>query len=106
MKSVRNRRKELGGVAMQSSPTFRRRLIGGVALAAALWAGQAIAQEEEATSVEELVVTAPNYVPTTNTAATKIDIPLVETPQSISVITRDQMDVLNIQDLQEAVRYT
>ena len=90
---------------MQSSPSFRRRLIGGVALAAALCAGQAVAQEES-TSVEELVVTAPNYVPTTNTAATKIDIPLVETPQSISVITRDQLDVLNIQDLQEAVRYT
>jgi iron complex outermembrane receptor protein len=56
--------------------------------------------------VEELVVTAPNYVPTTNLGATKVAIPLVETPQAVSVITRDQIDVLNVQTLQQAVRYS
>jgi iron complex outermembrane receptor protein len=89
---------------MRSIP-FRRSLFCGVALAAGMCAGAAVAQDE-ATAVEELVVTAPNYVPTTNLSATKIDIPLIETPQSISVITRDQLDILNVQDLQEAVRYT
>ena len=54
----------------------------------------------------ELVVTARRYVPDTNISATKIAIPLIETPQSISVITRDQIDVLNVQNLQQAVRYT
>ena len=84
---------------------FRRTLFCSVALAAGMCAGAAMAQDDS-TQVEELVVTAPNYVPTTNTSATKIDIPLVETPQSITVITRDQLDILNVQDLQEAVRYT
>src|SRR5882672_2080187 len=61
---------------------------------------------QETGSLEEVIVTARNYVPTTNLAATKIAIPLIETPQSISVITRDQIDVLNVQNLQQAVRYT
>jgi iron complex outermembrane receptor protein len=84
---------------------FRKALFCSVALAAGMCAGAAMAQDQS-TEVEELVVTAPNYVPTTNLSATKIDIPLIETPQSISVITRDQLDILNVQDLQEAVRYT
>ena len=93
------------GAAMINRTSYRRILLAGAALAAAsLGAGAAVAQD--ATSVEELVVTAPNYVPTTNTSATKIDIPLIETPQSITVVTRDQMDILNMQNLQEAVRYT
>src|SRR6184192_1082825 len=57
-------------------------------------------------SLCEVVVSAPRYVPDTNISATKIAIPLIETPQSISVITRDQIDVLDFQNLQQAVRYT
>ncbi|MCB4825284.1 TonB-dependent siderophore receptor [Roseicella aerolata] len=37
---------------------------------------------------------------------TKTDTPLIETPQAISVITRDQMDLRQVQSLSEAVRYT
>lgn len=77
-------------------------LLVSIAVLAAL-TGTSFAQDEV---IEELVVTAPNYVPTTNLSATKIAIPLIETPQSISVITRDQIDVLNFQNLQQAVRYT
>jgi iron complex outermembrane receptor protein len=57
-------------------------------------------------ALKEVVVTAPKYVPTTNTSATKIAIPLVETPQAITVINRDQIDLLDMQNLSQAVRYT
>ncbi|TPG21826.1 TonB-dependent siderophore receptor [Sphingomonas koreensis] len=54
----------------------------------------------------DIVVTARNYVPQGAQTATKTDIPLIETPQSISVVTRDQIDLLNFTDTQQAVRYT
>ncbi|OYX12894.1 MAG: TonB-dependent siderophore receptor, partial [Rhizobiales bacterium 32-66-8] len=46
------------------------------------------------------------YVATRNTAGTKTDTPLVETPQSISVVTRQELDDRNVQTLTEAVNYT
>lgn len=60
----------------------------------------------QANGVAEVVVTAHNYVPRGSQTASKSDIPLIETPQSISVITRDQIDLLNFVDAQQAVRYT
>lgn len=80
-------------------------LLAGVAAAGLIAQGSAALADDTAPTVQEVVVTAPHYVPSTNTAATKIAIPLVETPQSISVVTRDQIDVLNMQDLSQAVRY-
>ena len=53
-----------------------------------------------------IIVSARHYVPTGSMTASKTDIPLIETPQSISVITRDQIDLLNFIDAQQAVRYT
>jgi iron complex outermembrane receptor protein len=87
--------------------TFRARalLLSSAALASALAFGGAASAQDD-TTVEEVVVTAPNYVPTTNTSATKLNIPLIETPQSITVITRDQIDLQNWTNLQQAVRYT
>ncbi|MFT4182108.1 MAG: TonB-dependent receptor plug domain-containing protein, partial [Rhizobium sp.] len=38
--------------------------------------------------------------------ATKIDTPLVETPRSVSVVTRKEMEQRGAQDLIEAVRYS
>ena len=40
------------------------------------------------------------------TGATKTDTPLLETPQSISVVTRDQMDAQGATTLVESLRYT
>ena len=54
----------------------------------------------------EIVVTAPGFVPEDATSALKTDAPLIEVPQSVSVITRDQIDLLNFIDVQQAVRYT
>jgi iron complex outermembrane receptor protein len=54
----------------------------------------------------DIIVRAPNYVPSGSMSATKSDAPLIETPQSISVISRDQIDLLSFVDVQQAVRYT
>jgi iron complex outermembrane receptor protein len=45
------------------------------------------------------------YVANDSTLATKTDTPLLETPQSISVITRDEIDAQAPQSLNEALRY-
>jgi iron complex outermembrane receptor protein len=54
----------------------------------------------------DIIITARHYVPEGAETATKSNIPLIQTPQSISVITRDQIDLLNFVDAQQAVRYT
>lgn len=46
------------------------------------------------------------YVAKRAKTATKTDTPIVETPQSISVITRDQMRDQNVQSVQDALRYS
>jgi len=52
-------------------------------------------------------VTAPlGYVATSATTATKTDTPLIETPQSVSVITQDQLTSRDVQSLGEALRYS
>lgn len=45
------------------------------------------------------------YVANDSALGTKTDTPLLETPQSISVITRDQLDAQAPQSINEAVRY-
>ncbi|WP_249976281.1 TonB-dependent siderophore receptor [Vreelandella olivaria] len=42
----------------------------------------------------------------TISAATKTDTPLVETPQSVTVIERNELDARGVQNLNEAARYT
>ncbi|PSQ97889.1 MAG: TonB-dependent siderophore receptor [Bacteroidetes bacterium SW_9_63_38] len=46
------------------------------------------------------------YVPEEVTSATKIGAPLSETPQSVSVVTRDRLAALSIDRVSEALRYT
>ena len=46
------------------------------------------------------------YVAETTSVATKTNTPIVEIPQSISVITRQQLDERNVQTLSEALTYT
>lgn len=89
----------------------RVRGTGRLTLAAALSlaAGTADAQDAPRTTESAdgtIVVTAPRYVPKGSVTASKSDIPLIQTPQSVSVVTRDQIDLLNLIDGQQAVRYT
>tara|TARA_R110001592_G_scaffold81299_5_gene241396 strand:- start:4141 stop:6615 length:2475 start_codon:yes stop_codon:yes gene_type:complete len=46
------------------------------------------------------------YVARRSATGTKTDTPLIETPQSISVITRDQMAAQGVQNIDQALRYT
>ncbi|NYZ13152.1 TonB-dependent siderophore receptor [Azospirillum sp. RWY-5-1] len=46
------------------------------------------------------------YVARQSAMATKTDTPLIETPQSVSVVTRDQMDAQAVRNLADALNYT
>jgi iron complex outermembrane receptor protein len=46
------------------------------------------------------------YVATRSATGTKTDTPLIETPQSISVVTRDQIEAQNADSAKQALRYT
>lgn len=46
------------------------------------------------------------FVAERGATGTKTDTPLIETPQSISVITRDQMDSQRVNDVGDVLRYT
>ncbi|WP_447922695.1 TonB-dependent siderophore receptor [Achromobacter aegrifaciens] len=46
------------------------------------------------------------YVATVSASATKTDTPLIETPQSVSVVTREQMTEQGAQTLNQVLRYT
>ncbi|AVT77513.1 ligand-gated channel [Rhodopseudomonas palustris] len=50
--------------------------------------------------------TSDRYVVRTSATATKTDTPVLETPQSISTITRRQMDDQNVQTVANALRYS
>jgi iron complex outermembrane receptor protein len=73
-------------------------------LIGAVLAGPGIAQAQD--ELGEVVVTAPKYVSTEGRSASKSDIPLVEMPQSVSVVSRDMIDLLNWTSLNESVRYS
>ncbi|WP_095011936.1 TonB-dependent siderophore receptor [Tsuneonella mangrovi] len=99
-----------------SANRIRSTLLVGIA-AGAVIAVPAHAQEASDSSAPKtvkttengettIVVVAKNFVPAAAVTATKSDIPLVETPQSVSVVSRDQIDLLNFTDAQQAVRYT
>ncbi len=55
--------------------------------------------------VEEIIVTAARRA-SSSAAGTKTNTPLIETPQSITVITRDILEDRGVIDLNEALRYT
>ncbi len=78
--------------------------LASVGVGALTAAAPAFAAED--TAVEQLIVTAPKYVPTGATTASKSQTPLVEVPQSVTVISRDQIDLLDWSTLGQVVRYT
>ena len=61
---------------------------------------------EETLNVTAKNANADGLVATSSQSATKTTTPLAEIPQSVSVITRQQMDVQNARSLNEALRYT
>jgi iron complex outermembrane receptor protein len=91
-------------------------LLAGASLAmpmAALAQSPALSSQSSASGIQAtrqddgaIIVLAPSFVPDGAITASKTDTPLIETPQSVSVVTRDQIDLLNFIDVQQAVRYT
>lgn len=78
--------------------------LGAVSVLALAWACGAWASDEPQ-AVSEVVVT--GHTPDTRAvSATKGDTPLVETPQSISVIDRSDLDLRVVQNLNQALRFT
>ncbi|MGX9119945.1 TonB-dependent receptor plug domain-containing protein [Mesorhizobium sp. BHbsci] len=92
----------------------RNLLIAAMSLPVLLGSGHAVAQEATTTldpinvqeRVESAFGTVDGYVATQGSTATKTDTPLIETPQSISVITKDQMEAQAVDSLTSALRYT
>lgn len=67
----------------------------------------ALAQEtsDKDSKIETVVVTA-KMISTNASTATKTDTPIIETPQSISVINQQQLILQNPQDLNQAIGYS
>jgi len=86
----------------------RRTALASAALGLVLAAGQGARAETPLASavatVSEVVV-AGAHTHNDAVAGTKAETPLVETPQSISVIDRSQLDLLNVASLNQALRY-
>nr|AMJ34015.1 TonB-siderophor: TonB-dependent siderophore receptor [uncultured bacterium] len=78
-------------------------------LAVATLAGQALAEETlvvTASSNEDPTAPVKGIVATKTLSATKTAAGLVKTPQSVSVITRDQMAALDVTSVSQALRYS
>ncbi|MDE7547608.1 TonB-dependent siderophore receptor [Acetobacter fabarum] len=60
---------------------------------------------QDAMALEESIEVRARRSSTTASSATKSDTPLVETAQSVTVITRNEMDVRGVLNLNQAVRY-
>ncbi len=65
---------------------------------------QVDATDVDATDLDRVVVTA--AIPKSSGTVTKTDTPLIEIPQSVSIITRQQMQERGIHGVEEAVWYT
>lgn len=81
--------------------------VSNIALAPSL-RGQTAPQPSEAADLVKLPHFEVNTtkVATESTVGTKINTPLLATPQSVSVVTRSEMDERGVQNLNDAVSYT
>jgi len=84
------------------------RLLGGSGLGYSIENGTVVVAPQPA-GADTLTVTGQSSpyssVPHQPSSATKTDTPLLEVPQSVSVVTRERMDQQNVQSVTEALRY-
>ncbi|SES87224.1 TonB-dependent siderophore receptor [Stigmatella erecta] len=96
---------------------FSRRVAGVSVLALATAAGAQEAQQQEGNAItletfrvegKKESATGPieGYTAERTAAGTKTDTALIETPQAVSVVGREQMDAQQVQSVAEATRYT
>lgn len=103
-------------VRIKRGRTARFLGVSVLALCAASQIGVARAQESGAQQLEEINVQGQGketaegpvdgYVASRTATGSKTDTPLVETPQSISIVTRDEIEDRGATTLQEALAYT
>jgi iron complex outermembrane receptor protein len=98
---------------LRSARRARRAALAGVALGAIICAGHAQAQSSDAITLDTIQVQGERasgpvngYVARRSDSATKTDTPLIETPQSVTVVTRQQMTDQAAQSVGQALRYT
>src|ERR1044072_7218204 len=79
-----------------ATPSVRlaQAVVAALLVAPLAHAQESSGQPESSGQLEELIVTAPKYVSSGSLSAMKSDTPLVEIPQSVTVISRDQIDLL------------
>ena len=82
---------------------IRRALLGGVALA--LPSAPAWADEEAADAPIVVTGERQGYAIHDSSTATKTPTALIDTPQTVTVVTRQQLDDLAVQQLGDALRY-
>ncbi|MEH6490400.1 TonB-dependent siderophore receptor [Hyphomonas oceanitis] len=88
---------------------MKKILLAGVC-AAACWSGSAgaqgrAAQAEDAEKIEDTVVVVATGL-STATSTTKTDSPIIESPQSISVISREEIDLRAASTIADALSYS
>ena len=107
----------MGATTMAERAAWRRRvwLASTVALAVTATAGTAMAQDAGATALETVTVEGGKdtgrgpdrgVVAKSSRSASKTTTSLRETPQAVSVVTRDEIDARGANSVREALRYT
>ena len=100
------------GVArVQGFGGFKRKSYHHIAAALSALLAAPLAWSEEPVTLPVITVTASpttdaGYVATQSATGTKTDTPLIETPQTINVITRDELTARAVQSTSQALAYT
>src|SRR5262249_10083944 len=94
-----------GGTSMTNSQNKSRALRIACAAAAISTAFIGIAAAQTATSDPITVVGSRNYRATESSSSTKTDTPLVNVPQSVTVVTEAEIRDRAVQNLADTVRY-
>ena len=87
--------------------TLRRALLGGAALAISATAAHAADEADDAAAPDAIVVTGERqgYALEDGSTATKTPTAWIDTPQTITALSRDQLDDQAVQQLGDALRY-
>lgn len=84
---------------------FRSRLLGAAALSATLLAPAAFAEDSQAYMLDEIVVVG-KYLYTDQVNALKTPTPVIDVPQSLSIVTSDQITQQGFTSIGDIIDYT
>ena len=84
---------------------FRSCLLGAAALSATLLAPAAFAEDSQANMLDEIVVVG-KYLYTDQVNALKTPTPVIDVPQSLSIVTSDQITQQGFTSIGDIIDYT